>query len=367
MNLINVLSIICISLFFLLGLFLISSKIKKSISSRLMGIFFIFLGLNFLDGIVMLSGYFLDHQYLAFWEEPFVFLYGPIIYFYSVSITSENFKFTAKRLVHAIPFLVLFLFILFQYHLLPNSDKASILHSIVEFKQPIEILFPIIIIFIHISIYFLYSKKRIKAYRNDLKSYYSTLNIEWLDKSLNFIFILLTISFINSIFQLLGNKSLFQTGLLVLIVFVLVFVGKVYFQVMEQPMLFGKVKMPKNYSDSLDEQERLSIYAQLKEELEKNHVFLNPELTIEDLSNSLNVSTRKISRVINVSFEQNFFDLVNTHRIEYAKNMMKENTDSGQTILEVLYESGFNSKSTFNSQFKKKIGITPSEFKKLNS
>lgn len=364
---IYILSIICIGLFFLLGIFLVTSKTKNSISSRMIGVFFILLGLNFLDGNLLLTGFYLNFPDLALWEEPFVFLYGPIIYFYSITITSDNFRFKIRHLIHTIPFIGLMLFILFQYQLKPISDKLLMLHSIVDFNQPKELLIPTILIFIHIVIYFLYSKKRIKSYREGLKAYFSTLNIDWLDKSLNFIFVLLAISFVNSFFQFLGDKYLFQIGLLVLIVFVLVFVGKVYFKVMEQPMLFVADKKQKNYLDPIDEEERLSIYSQLKKELEENQLFLNPELTIDDLAKLLNLNSKKTSRVINESFGHNFFDLINSYRIEYAKNVIKENKDSGQTILEVLYNSGFNSKSSFNTQFKKKTGLTPSEFKKLNS
>ena len=62
-------------------------------------------------------------------------------------------------------------------------------------------------------------------------------------------------------------------------------------------------------------------------------------------------------------FEKNFYDLINTHRVEEAKKRLIDSNNT-KTILEILYEVGFNSKSVFNSAFKKNTGFTPTEFRK---
>ena len=60
---------------------------------------------------------------------------------------------------------------------------------------------------------------------------------------------------------------------------------------------------------------------------------------------------------------KSFFDLINSYRIEEAKKMIKEPEDEKMTISEVMYKVGFNSKSSFNTAFKKYTGLTPSEYK----
>ena len=70
--------------------------------------------------------------------------------------------------------------------------------------------------------------------------------------------------------------------------------------------------------------------------------------------------------MINETVGQNFFDFVNRYRIEEAKKLLANPADKKITVLEVLYEVGFNSKSSFNTLFKKHTGLTPSEFKKKN-
>jgi AraC-like DNA-binding protein len=64
---------------------------------------------------------------------------------------------------------------------------------------------------------------------------------------------------------------------------------------------------------------------------------------------------------------QNFYDFINRHRIDEASRLLTNPADEKITILEVLYEVGFNSKSSFNTLFKKYTGLTPTEFRKKQS
>ncbi|MEF9477974.1 helix-turn-helix domain-containing protein [Chryseobacterium sp. 1B4] len=91
--------------------------------------------------------------------------------------------------------------------------------------------------------------------------------------------------------------------------------------------------------------------------------YLDSELNLIRLAEMLSVSTHHLSYVINTGFGKNFFQYVNEYRIDHAKKLLKE-PDSKLSILGIAYESGFNSKTSFNTTFKKVTGQTPSEFKK---
>ena len=78
----------------------------------------------------------------------------------------------------------------------------------------------------------------------------------------------------------------------------------------------------------------------------------------------MEVRPKVLSQVINESLHQSFFDFVNRYRIEEAKQQLTHPEDEAITILEILYNSGFNSKSSFNTLFKKYTGLTPTEFRK---
>ena len=88
--------------------------------------------------------------------------------------------------------------------------------------------------------------------------------------------------------------------------------------------------------------EELDSYKkELKNLMQNEKLYLNPKLTSNDLAGHLDISTKSLSQVINQGFSQNFFDYVDTDRCEEVKRLLKS-PDKGLTILEVLYQAGFN-------------------------
>ena len=77
------------------------------------------------------------------------------------------------------------------------------------------------------------------------------------------------------------------------------------------------------------------------------------------------ISPYHISQVFNDCFNKNFYDFINLYRIEESKKLLRNPKNNEKTILEILYEAGFNSKSTFNALFKKHTGVTPTEYRKF--
>ncbi len=100
--------------------------------------------------------------------------------------------------------------------------------------------------------------------------------------------------------------------------------------------------------------------------MESGKPFLNPNLSIGQLARQTGISTRELYHIINHGFNKNFFDFVGNYRISHAR-LLLEISDSGKTILEVMYESGFNSKSVFNTAFKQETGMTPSQYRSQKS
>ena len=88
----------------------------------------------------------------------------------------------------------------------------------------------------------------------------------------------------------------------------------------------------------------------------------NPEITLKELADSLGMHPNHISQIINEKLNQNFYDFINNYRIKEAERLLTSGSDLN--ILEIAFESGFKSKSTFNTAFKKHTGLTPTEYKK---
>jgi AraC-like DNA-binding protein len=96
----------------------------------------------------------------------------------------------------------------------------------------------------------------------------------------------------------------------------------------------------------------------------KNQLHLKPELRLSDLATALNLKNYRVSEVINRGLHTNFYDLVNGYRVTKAKHMLGDSKFDHWNWLGIAEECGFRSKSVFNSVFKTKTGLTPSDFSK---
>ncbi|MEE6126721.1 helix-turn-helix domain-containing protein [Chryseobacterium arthrosphaerae] len=101
--------------------------------------------------------------------------------------------------------------------------------------------------------------------------------------------------------------------------------------------------------------------------MEAERPFLDEELSLQKLSLLMEVSTHRLSEVINQDLGTNFYKFVNSYRVEEVKKKLRTPEFDKYSILGIAFESGFNSKSTFNKIFKEETGMTPSEFKKSGS
>lgn len=91
--------------------------------------------------------------------------------------------------------------------------------------------------------------------------------------------------------------------------------------------------------------------------------YLKSNLSLTDLSDLLDVSTHNLSEIINTRLNKSFYDYVNECRVEEVKKMLLDDKYKSYSILAIAYEAGFNSKSSFNTIFKKITGTTPSGYR----
>ncbi|MBS1586447.1 MAG: helix-turn-helix transcriptional regulator [Bacteroidetes bacterium] len=114
----------------------------------------------------------------------------------------------------------------------------------------------------------------------------------------------------------------------------------------------------------LNDSESKKIAEKLIRMVEQEKLYLDPELTLANLSEKSGEPPFVISQVLNVALGKNFYELVNGYRVDAAKRLLANPDNQHLTILSIGFEAGFNSKTTFNSVFKKYTGQTPSEFLK---
>ena len=115
---------------------------------------------------------------------------------------------------------------------------------------------------------------------------------------------------------------------------------------------------------ALDEESRSSLLNTVVHYMNGQQAFLQSELSLQRLSESVGISTHHLSEVLNQAEGRNFYNFVNGFRIDYVCQRLKVDVDI--RLLDLGLEAGFSSKSTFNSVFKKHTGMTPSQFRNRN-
>jgi len=133
----------------------------------------------------------------------------------------------------------------------------------------------------------------------------------------------------------------------------------------QMPIHNASIEKNQKYETSnLSAEDKMQYVKKLEGFMQREKPFLEPELTLAQLASKINIPAHYLSQVINEKLNQNFLDYINGHRVEEAKDKLMDDGQKHYTILSIAYDSGFNSKSTFYSAFKKASGMTPSQFRK---
>jgi AraC-like DNA-binding protein len=112
----------------------------------------------------------------------------------------------------------------------------------------------------------------------------------------------------------------------------------------------------------LKKQELDTLQKKLDGKMADSKPYLDPSLSLRSLAEQINLTPNKLSQLLNEGYRKNFSEFVNDYRLEEFKTLVKESSKNHLTMLALAFESGFNSKTVFNTYFKKSMGITPREF-----
>ncbi|MDW3651450.1 MAG: helix-turn-helix domain-containing protein [Bacteroidia bacterium] len=345
-----------------LATFLLTNKKGNQLSNALLGILFALIALNLTDLALQLFDPALAPLFLAKLNDAFLFVFGPLIYLYTKSIIYSNFRLTLRDLIHLIPaILVLIIFFL------PQESAPA---TQVQGALPLSVQIYNLILYLHLFAYYLSSLSLLKTYRREIRENYSNLserNLSWLAFAINNFGIMILFSLIMTLSPITGSPLVISLGLFGILLFIFYFINRVIFKALRQPELFSGIPQApsrKYASSKLVHDEAEEISTQLIKLMSEERLFLNPDLTLDQLAKRLGYPVKTLSQVINQSIEKSFYDFVNEYRIEEAQKLLKNPPDPRMTIQEVMYDVGFSSKSSFNTVFKKLTGKTPSEFRK---
>ncbi|RMF04584.1 MAG: helix-turn-helix domain-containing protein [Bacteroidetes bacterium] len=133
--------------------------------------------------------------------------------------------------------------------------------------------------------------------------------------------------------------------------------------------IFGEYPLPelpqRRYKKSLLAEDEIASYRErLTQLMDKEQLFLNPELSLRELANALDLPPNYLSQLLNEGFHQNFAEYINTYRLTAFQARVVDPKFQHLTLLGLAFECGFNSKTTFNTFFKKTTGQTPAAYRK---
>jgi AraC-like DNA-binding protein len=226
---------------------------------------------------------------------------------------------------------------------------------------------------IQITTYIILTKILIDKHTQRMKNSVSMIDkvsLHWLSVSFNY-FISIFGLIVAHLILIYFGVDLTSIYYITIPVFLTIFVYVLGYHGLKQPEIIiqpEEESSDKKYERSTLTEEKSEEYLIRLIDIMKNQKpYLESDLTLLKLAEQLGISTHHLSQVINEKLSQNFYDFVNNYRVEEAKRLLLEPTKNAYTIFAIAAESGFNSKSAFNSCFKKFTNLTPSEFKKLNS
>jgi AraC-like DNA-binding protein len=369
-TLLNIFSTIVIFQLLFLSCFLVFVRKGKRVSNRILASFFLLLAVNLSDGLLGYFGFYQQFPALAHMEDGFTFLFGPMLFFYTRSLTKDDFRFATADLVHFVPFLGVTIGFQIFYHAQSAVYQKFIQSSIYKQDLPPQFYFILTLVYAHVFIYILVSFRLIQIFGDRIRQKFSAIgkiNLDWLSFMLGFFSFVLIFSFFYTFLPLTSMRGLMDAGLVVIMGFTFLFVNLIVIRALNQPQIFLSEQIAekgKYAASTLPDHQKQQMQKTLNGVMNDKKMFLDPDLTLDQLAEVVQTSPRKLSQVINELFQQNFFDYINSLRIEHAKHIITSVADQKLTVLEIMYQSGFNSKSSFNTLFKKKTGITPSEFKR---
>jgi AraC-like DNA-binding protein len=350
----------------LLAVFIFSVASKNKVSNKLFAFFLILNAIEFSGWFSSLL--FDEPNNILVAKSQFSYLPMPILYLYVLSVCYSDFKLKWTHLWHITPYIIANLVMLPRFYLGNTNQKIRLYKN---FNEHFESIFAHLSLHLQSIIYlaagFIVLKKAKKIFVEN----YSSNSIEtykWLFQLLLFTATLYFVAIIKNILKFTGQRDSFDIAQVTLVAVVLCVVCWYVLKALRYPNLFSGVDSKTKLTNDLIGNKKNTVNKEeiklLTSYMETEKPYLNPALSVRNLAEEIKMNSRDLSILINQNLNQHFFDFVNEYRIKQAMKILKNPSKKEFTVLEILYEVGFNSKSSFNTAFKKHTGITPTQYRK---
>jgi AraC-like DNA-binding protein len=375
---------------------ILASRKGKAIADRVLAAWLCLMGFHLFLYYWQITEKIYEYPWLLAVGIPFPLLHGPFLYIYTLSVTRYS-GFPKKNWLHFIPGAVAYI-ILAKFFMLTPEQKISVYKNQgAGFETQTAVIFfgTIISGFAYVVLSFYELRKYRRSISEELSNT-ERVNLNWLRYLIYGILAIWLIIFID------GDDSLIYAAVVVF-VFLLGFFGIrhtdifTYRQVILKGGPVGVKQNPdhtaRDLKENLLEDKEFpavpvadearagvkyeksglqkaaadKIHFDLNQLMNEKKLFKNEELSLSELAQVLGVHPNNLSQVINTYENKNFYDYINTLRIEEFKTLALSPENSNYTLLSLAFECGFNSKTSFNRNFKKITGESPSAYLKASN
>ena len=364
----------------LFAILLVTIKREKKLSNFFLALFLIQQAAIPLDILVSFGA---EFRHVALnWSPNLFYVFGfgywleaPFLLWYTRSLIYKDYRLTKKDIIFLIPFFSYLIYQILFYYRLELQDKQHLQEVYDLFAAPHYMNYITLFREIFRATLGVMCILEIKHYSQHIKTNFSDierLDLTWLKilvigflairgwAVLVGLLILLSVSFgITTNFEIMGLLGNYTTFIMVSM---LIFFG------LGHSSVFEGIEVKNNdlvKTEPLKDKIKDTQIKHVTDYMTAEKPYLMPALTLEKLASLMGIQARVLSTIINRQFNCNFFEFINSYRVEEAKRILADSSKLNKNMLDVMYDVGFNSKATFNTLFKKKVGLTPSEYRKL--
>jgi AraC-like DNA-binding protein len=350
---------------------MVGTKRNPQVADRILATWLFLIAIEMIFALV-------NETVVPLYEFVFIpFTYGPLLYLYVKFLTTENPKFKWQYWLHLIPFIAVFTTaIVFHGRPVIKLDNFFANDPFLSFRLIYGLTF-----FISITTYSIIAFVLIRRHERNVKELFSytsaRITLSWLKVISISFYVTYVLVFIVGVYVIFKKELPYDPTLVSY--FGLTFFAFAFSSYgIKQPGIFNELYADRKTKTRKTEPEEPEIkyersglkdadaekyLSRLLRHMDTKKPYLDADLTIQDIGESLNIPRHYLTQVINEKLNKNFYQFINEYRVEEVKKLLMDKEYQKFTMTAIAFEAGFNSKSAFNNAFKEITGMTPTEYK----
>jgi len=283
---------------------------------------------------------------------------GPLVYLFISSLFSTKFVLRKQQLLHFIPVVIFHIYIYFAFWQLDTSEKITLINSYDIAYSWHYVLVDFIGKSIRI-IYLVMAALLIKSCNAD-----GAKRTPWV-KYILFTFLAIALwEFLLTSIKVYGLKYSINLDALEIIGLTDYYAMFALLNLLIYIIVIESINKVGNKKVKVSEPVDMKLVTLIEKAMKVDKLYLNPNLSFERFSEQVNIPAKELSYTINRHYKINFYEYINNYRIIEAKENLENRENAAKTITDIFYNAGFNSKSVYNTLFKKLYKSTPSQYRK---